>query len=479
MTNASIKNTLIALSVFVFSVTLSIGAFAIVAHAQEDLGYGYTGGDGYVDDGGLGWGYTGGDGYVDDGGLGWGYTGGDGYVDDGGLGWGFTGNDGNLGYGYTGGDSLGWGYTDDGNLGYGYTWDGNVGYGYTSDGNLGYGYTGNDIYGTDVYGTDVIEQYGVGYSYHEYTPSYSTPSYSIPSYSVAAPFSFRAPSTYYAPSYPAPAPRPVQQQQQQQQQQQATPINIVNTNNNNNVNNNTNTVSVVVPVSQTPVTYPVQYVYPQPTPVCPTGTTGIYPNCIYPTYPTYPTQNTYCTITASPSSISNGQASYLTWSSTGATSAWLSDGVGVVAVNGSLAVRPNSSKTYTLTVSGYGGTNTCSTYVTVQGTYISLSQIPYTGFDFGPLGNALYWLSLLSFAAAGAYLVVYYVPSTRRIAVQSVQASVETTVEAESPVETMTPSPIDVMENLPVAPTAAATMDAMQVVHSKEGSAPRIVITRS
>ena len=40
--------------------------------------------------------------------------------------------------------------------------------------------------------------------------------------------------------------------------------------------------------------------------------------------------------------------------------------------------------------------------------YVALSQIPYTGFDYGPLGNAMYWAALLSVAVAGAYLLVYY-----------------------------------------------------------------------
>jgi len=139
--------------------------------------------------------------------------------------------------------------------------------------------------------------------------------------------------------------------------------------------------------------------------------------------------------------------------------------------------------------------------VTVQGSYISLSQIPYTGFDAGILGNLAYWLSLISFAIAGAYLTVYYVPSTifgtagkgsvlafagsmknsRQPEVyETVRIPEESKLEAiETPVETITPSPIDVMENLPVAPTAKATMDSMTVMHSKEGAAPRIVITRS
>ena len=112
------------------------------------------------------------------------------------------------------------------------------------------GYDVYDVYGVqDVYGTEMVYESGVGYSYN--APSYSKPSYT-PSYSQ--PFSFRAPSTSYAPSYPAPQ-RPVQQQQQQQQQQQGggQPINIVNTNNNNNDNNNVKTPQIT-PTHPPPLT---------------------------------------------------------------------------------------------------------------------------------------------------------------------------------------------------------------------------------
>ena len=38
---------------------------------------------------------------------------------------------------------------------------------------------------------------------------------------------------------------------------------------------------------------------------------------------------------------------------------------------------------------------------------VRLTQIPYTGFDFGPLGNSIYWLALGLFAFSLAYLIVY------------------------------------------------------------------------
>ena len=45
--------------------------------------------------------------------------------------------------------------------------------------------------------------------------------------------------------------------------------------------------------------------------------------------------------------------------------------------------------------------------------HVALSQIPYTGFDFGTVGNTLYWAVLALFALAAGYLIVYYLPSLK------------------------------------------------------------------
>ena len=118
---------------------------------------------------------------------------------------------------------------------------------------------------------------------------------------------------------------------------------------------------------------------------------------------------------------------------------------------------------------------------------ISLSQIPYTGFDFGPVGNAMYYLSLLAFAAAGAYLLVYYsgnamsfatagfrTISKSRIVNAPAKLVQATAKQIEKAVEAPVLSPI---QNLAVA--EHGTTDSMVLTHSKDGSAPRIVITRS
>lgn len=68
---------------------------------------------------------------------------------------------------------------------------------------------------------------------------------------------------------------------------------------------------------------------------------------------------------ATPSSITKGSSTTLSWGTTNASSVSINQGIGTVAVDGSKSVSPTESKLYTLTATGAGGTATCSTYVTV------------------------------------------------------------------------------------------------------------------
>ncbi len=241
-----------------------------------------------------------------------------------------------------------------------------------------------------------IEEYFPSYS----TPHYSTPHYSPPSYSPPR----SSPPIVYNPSYPTPpAPRPQPPVFYPPSASSNSNVNtntITNTNvnvnnidnSNNSINNSFNTsVTKLTPVAATPVQYPVQYVFP---PVIP---------------PPPPVPNLYCTIAISPTYIQSGQTAFLSWTSAGASSAWLSDGLGVVAPNGSLAVRSNVSTTYTLTVSGYGGTRTCQAYVNVApaAPYVSLSQIPYTGFG-DSVQETVLWLGIVSFLLSALYLAYFF-----------------------------------------------------------------------
>jgi peptidoglycan-associated lipoprotein len=68
---------------------------------------------------------------------------------------------------------------------------------------------------------------------------------------------------------------------------------------------------------------------------------------------------------ASPTSISKGDSTTLTWTSTDATQLTISPDVGAVTAQGSTKVTPSDSTTYTITASGPGGSADSSARVTV------------------------------------------------------------------------------------------------------------------
>ncbi|MFN3188359.1 MAG: hypothetical protein ACK42D_02330, partial [Candidatus Paceibacteria bacterium] len=70
--------------------------------------------------------------------------------------------------------------------------------------------------------------------------------------------------------------------------------------------------------------------------------------------------------TASPATINRGNSSTLTWNTRNVSSATINNGVGSVAVNGSINVSPLTTTTYTLRLTGTGGTVTCPVTVAVQ-----------------------------------------------------------------------------------------------------------------
>jgi hypothetical protein len=150
-----------------------------------------------------------------------------------------------------------------------------------------------------------------------------------------------------------------------------------------------------------------------------------------------------------------------------------------------------------LTVYGpQGNRATCNVTISVAGSSVSLTQIPYTGFDFGPVGNSIYWAAILAFAVAAAYLLVYYrggalALATEMIAGRSVRSTFKPVTFTDKPAvaavahETVAPvvnarlaSVGQSFSNLPVAETRRATSDAMIVSHAKGTEAPRIIITR-
>lgn len=72
------------------------------------------------------------------------------------------------------------------------------------------------------------------------------------------------------------------------------------------------------------------------------------------------------TLQASPAEITAGQTAELSWTSSNAGSATLDQEIGIVPVNGSISVSPSSTTTYTLTVSGPGGSRTASQTIAVR-----------------------------------------------------------------------------------------------------------------
>ena len=177
-----------------------------------------------------------------------------------------------------------------------------------------------------------------------------------------------------------------------------------------------------------------------------TSQTGV--TCTYPTpSPGAPT----CTLSASPTSVTAGSSTSLSWTTTNGGTFSIDQNVGAVtpAIGGSVNSHAiNAVTTFTGTVvSPTGQTVNCATTVTIAPTgggaggppptyggggggggalppptitlaalphvasqrlaYLYLSQIPYTGLDLGPVGTTLYWLALISWALALAYLVLF------------------------------------------------------------------------
>jgi hypothetical protein len=78
---------------------------------------------------------------------------------------------------------------------------------------------------------------------------------------------------------------------------------------------------------------------------------------------------------ATPSSISAGQSSQLNWVVQGATGVSINNGVGNVALTGSVTVTPATTTTYTLTATGPNGNVTASATVTVGAAGTTTAQI--------------------------------------------------------------------------------------------------------
>jgi hypothetical protein len=83
-------------------------------------------------------------------------------------------------------------------------------------------------------------------------------------------------------------------------------------------------------------------------------------------------------ITADASTIVQGQATTLSWTSDDAETLSMDQGIGVIELSGSLAVSPSETTTYTITASGPGGTVTASFTLTVTAPLVTITS-PHAG----------------------------------------------------------------------------------------------------
>jgi hypothetical protein len=135
-----------------------------------------------------------------------------------------------------------------------------------------------------------------------------------------------------------------------------------------------------------------------------------------------------CTMNVSPSTINRGDSATLTWDSTNVNQVRIDQGIGSVNQDGSRRVSPNDTGSITYNGTFYGNngnTITCSATLRVRQpqqnivldqlplvgeqplSYVYLSNLPYTGLDLGPVGTAIYWLMLILWSLAVAYLVLW------------------------------------------------------------------------
>ncbi len=166
-----------------------------------------------------------------------------------------------------------------------------------------------------------------------------------------------------------------------------------------------------------------------------------------------------CTMSLSPTRYTTGGSATLSWGGTNVQSVTIDNGIGATTtIPSSTRVSPTNAQTYTY-VGTFTGTNgqtvTCSTALIVDSSgggggcsgncgqpppsgggggsappptvslavfpqaqslaYLYLAQIPQTGLSLGPLGTTLYWLALIMWALAVAYLILFRaVPFTNR-----------------------------------------------------------------
>jgi hypothetical protein len=152
-------------------------------------------------------------------------------------------------------------------------------------------------------------------------------------------------------------------------------------------------------------------------------------------------------LSANKTTIERGEEVVLTWAYRNASSITINQGVGTfTSPNGSTTVRPTGDTTYTATVPGAALNPECEVRVRIEDNdrpdrdrdrdrpdrdrdrdrerpeafiasdldeaepplgSVYLSEMPYTGLDLGPIGTLVYWLMIVLWSMAAAYLVLF------------------------------------------------------------------------
>lgn len=217
------------------------------------------------------------------------------------------------------------------------------------------------------------------------------------------------------------------------------------------------------------VTGPVDSVYAQHASYYDAGSyNSVFPVCVAFTALSDP-EAPSCTLTLTPTSITSGGSATLSWSGVGVTGGTIDQGVGTTSASGSVSVSPNSNTTYTGTFTkSTGGTVSCSatlavgaivtppttvaggggsclncddtkssgstskkksttsskekdevkkkektpnvvlaSIITAPGNGITLDQVPYTGFEAGPLVTVFFWGAILALSILVAHVLTH------------------------------------------------------------------------
>jgi hypothetical protein len=128
-------------------------------------------------------------------------------------------------------------------------------------------------------------------------------------------------------------------------------------------------------------------------------------------------EDLWCSLDSSKSSVRRGESVRIDWESENADDGYINNGVGSIDEDdldeGSESVTINRTTTFTGTFSNDDEDDEvrCSVTVYVDEApvyippYITLSSVPYTGLEMGPVATAAYWSFLVLWTLVAAYLI--------------------------------------------------------------------------